>query len=43
MKGLIDIEERYNEIKLEHSNIALIMQMITALQKDVEEIKLKIA
>ncbi len=43
MKGLIDLEERYNKIKLEHSNIALIMQMITALQKDVEEIKLKIA
>ena len=36
-------EERYNEIKLEHSNIALIMQMITALQRDVDEIKLKIA
>jgi len=37
------LEERYNEIKFEHSNIALIMQMITALQRDAEEIKMKIA
>lgn len=37
------LEERYNEIKLENSNTALIMQMITTLQKDVEEIKFRIA
>ena len=37
------LDERYNGIKIENNNTALIMQMITALQKDVEEIKAKIA
>ena len=37
------LEEKFNSIRIENSNTALIMQMITALQKDVEEIKERIA
>ena len=42
-KRLDKLELRYHAIRIEQSNTTLIMQMITALQSDVEEIKLKIA
>ncbi len=42
-KRLDKLESRYHAIRIEQNNTTLIMQMITALQRDVEEIKLKIA
>lgn len=42
-KRIDKLESRYYAIKVEQNNTALIMQMITVLQRDVEEIKAKIA
>ncbi len=42
-KRLDKLESRYHAIRIEQNNTTLIMQMITTLQRDVEEIKLKIA